>query len=63
MVLDKNGIINVNGAVTGSTIGLAVQEAAAGRTVVKLADGVTDVTLSDVSLRLHMRVILLTNLL
>ena len=48
VVLDKNGIINVNGAVTGSTIGLAVQEAAAGRTVVKLADGVTDVTLSDV---------------
>ena len=49
VVLDKDGVINVTGAVTDSTIGVAVQEAAAGRTVVKLADSVTeDVKLADV---------------
>lgn len=49
VVLDKEGVINVTGTVTGSVIGVAVQEAAAGRTVVKLADGVSeDVKLADV---------------
>ena len=48
VVLDKEGVINVTGAVTDSVIGVAVQEAAAGRTVVKLADGVSeDVKLAD----------------
>ena len=41
-------MINVSGAVTGSAIGVAVQEANAGRTVVKLGDAVTDVKLADV---------------
>ena len=48
LVLDKEGVINVTGAVTDSTIGVAVQEAEAGRTVVKLDDNVTDVKLADV---------------
>ena len=44
LVLAKDGVINVSGAVTGSAIGVAVQEANAGRTVVKLGcDAVTDV--------------------
>ena len=48
LVLAKDGVINVSGAVTGSAIGVAVQEANAGRTVVKLGDAVTDVKLADV---------------
>lgn len=48
IVLDKDGVINVTGTVSDSTIGVAVQEAAAGRTVVQLGEGVTDVTLADV---------------
>ena len=48
LVLDKEGVINVTGAVTDSAIGVAVQEAEAGRTVVKLDDNVTDVKLADV---------------
>lgn len=48
LVLDKEGVINVTGAVTDSVIGVAVQEAEAGRTVVKLDDNVTDVKLADV---------------
>ena len=48
LVLAKDGVINVSGAVTGSAIGVAVQEASAGRTVVKLDDAVTDVKLTDV---------------
>ena len=48
LVLAKDGVINVSGAVTGSAIGVAVQEASAGRTVVKLDDAVTDVKLADV---------------
>lgn len=47
-MLAKDGVINVSGAVTGSAIGVAVQEASAGRTVVKLDDAVTDVKLTDV---------------
>ena len=48
LVLDKEGVINVTGAMTGSTIGVAVQEATAGRTVVQLASGVSeDVKLAD----------------
>ena len=47
-MLAKDGVINVSGAVTGSAIGVAVQEANAGRTVVKLGDAVTDVKLADV---------------
>ena len=48
LVLDKEGVINVTGAVTDSVIGVAVQEAEAGRIVVKLDDNVTDVKLADV---------------
>ena len=48
LVLAKDGVINVSGAVTDSVIGVAVQEASAGRTVVKLDDAVTDVKLTDV---------------
>ena len=48
IVLDKEGGINVTGAVTGSAIGVLVQEAKEGRTVVKLDDTVTDVKLADV---------------
>lgn len=47
-MLAKDGVINVSGAVTGSVIGVAVQEAKAGKTVVKLGDTVADVTLADV---------------
>ena len=47
LVLAKDGVINVSGAVTGSVIGVAVQEAKAGKTVVKLGDTVADVTLAD----------------
>ena len=48
LVLAKDGVINVSGAVTGSAIGVAVQEAKVGKTVVKLGDTVADVTLADV---------------
>ena len=48
LVLDKEGVINVTGVMTGSAIGVTVQEAAAGRTVVQLASGVSeDVKLAD----------------
>lgn len=49
VVLNGNGVINVTGAVTDdSVIGVSVQDAAAGKQVVKLADGITDVKLTDV---------------
>ena len=47
--LIKTGIINVNGAVTGSTIGISCSRSCGRKNCgKKLADGVTDVTLSDV---------------
>lgn len=49
VVLNGNGVINVTGAVTDeSVIGVSIQDAAAGKKVVQLADGITDVTLADV---------------
>ncbi len=48
VVLSKDGVLNVIGTVIDSTIGVAVQEAVAGRTVLQLGDGVTDVKLADV---------------
>ena len=49
VVLNGNGVINVTGAVTDDfVIGVSVQDAAAGKQVVKLADGITDVKLADV---------------
>ena len=49
VVLNGNGVINVTGAVTDdSVIGVSVQDAAAGKQVVKLANGITDVKLADV---------------
>lgn len=49
IVLNGNGVINITGAVTDeSVIGVSIQDAAAGKKVVQLADGITDVTLADV---------------
>ena len=48
VVLAGDGVLNVAGAMTGSVIGVSVQDAVAGKTVVALADGVQDVTLADV---------------
>lgn len=49
VVLNGKGVVNVTGAVTDdSVIGVSVQDAAAGKQVVKLADGITDEKLADV---------------
>lgn len=48
VVLAGNGVIQVTGAVTGSAVGVDVQDAKAGKKVVALAESVTDVELADV---------------
>lgn len=47
IVLAGSAVVNVNGALTGSSIGILFQDGAAGTQVVTLGEGVTDVTLAD----------------
>ena len=48
VVLAGNSVIQVTGAVTGSSVGVQVQDAVAGKKVVTLAEGLADVALADV---------------